>query len=91
MRFAASVYLNGHFLGVDIAAPYNFNIPYGVLRENNTLKIVVTNTSANWYVHTDYFSRWKTEELSRYFEGEIEYAEDFLFGGLYGPVTLYTE
>ena len=58
---------------------------------NNTLKIVVTNTSANWYVNTDYFKSWKTEELSEYFDGEIEYAKDFLSGGLYGPITLYTE
>ena len=62
-----------------------------VLKENNTLKVVVTNTTANWYVHTDYFKRWKKEELSEYFEGEIEYAKDFLTGGLYGPVTIVTE
>ncbi|MBQ7961460.1 MAG: beta galactosidase jelly roll domain-containing protein [Clostridia bacterium] len=91
VHFTASAYLNGHHLGVSLAPPYRFKIPDGVLRENNTLKIVVTNTSANWYVHTDYFNRWKTEELSPYFEGEIEYAKDFLSGGLYGPVTLYTE
>ncbi len=91
VRFAASVYLNGQFLGVCFAPPYKFKIPAGVLREKNTLKIVVTNTSANWYVHTDYFKRWKTEELSQYFDGEIEYAKDFLSGGLYGPVTLQTE
>ena len=91
VHFTASAYLNGHSLGVNLAPPYRFKIPDGVLSENNTLKIVVTNTSANWYVHTDYFNRWKTEELSQYFEGEIEYAKDFLSGGLYGPVTLYTE
>lgn len=91
VHFTASVYLNGHHLGVSLAPPYKFKIPGGVLCENNTLKITVTNTSANWYVHTDYFKRWKTEELSEYFNGEIEYAKDFLSGGLYGPVTLYTE
>ena len=87
----ASVVLNEHSLGTVIAPPYKFKIPEGVLSVNNTLKIVVTNTSANWYVHTDYFKKWKTEELSEYFDGEIEYAKDFLSGGLYGPVTLYTE
>ena len=91
VHFAASAYLNGHSLGVSLAPPYKFKIPDGVLSENNTLKIVVTNTSANWYVHTDYFNRWKTEELSEYFDGEIKYAKDFLSGGLYGPVTLHTE
>ena len=91
VHFIASAYLNGHSLGVSLAPPYKFKIPDGVLSENNTLKIVVTNTSANWYVNTDYFKRWKTEELSEYFDGEIEYAKDILSGGLYGPVTLYIE
>ncbi len=91
VHFVASVFLNEHSLGTVIASPYKFKIPAGVLTENNKLKIVVTNTSANWYVHTDYFEKWKTEELSSYFDGEIEYAKDFLSGGLYGPVTIYTE
>ncbi len=91
VHFAASAYLNGHSLGICLAPPYRFKIPDGVISENNTLRIVVTNTSANWYVHTDYFNKWKTKELSEYFEGEIEYAKDFLSGGLYGPVTIRTE
>ena len=91
VHFVAAAYLNGHSLGVSLAPPYKFKIPGGLLSENNTLKVVVTNASANWYVHTDYFSKWKTEELSEYFAGEIEYAKDFLSGGLYGPVTIYTE
>jgi hypothetical protein len=91
VHFIASAYLNGRSLGVSLAPPYKFKIPANVLKENNTLKVVVTNTTANWYVHTDYFKRWKKEELSEYFEGEIEYAKDFLTGGLYGPVTIVTE
>ena len=91
VHFAASVCLNGQSLGVAFAPPYRFKIPGGVLGENNTLEIVVTNTSANWYVHTDYFKKWKKAELSQYFDGEVEYAKDFCSGGLYGPVTLQTE
>lgn len=91
VRFVASVFLNEHSLGWSFAPPYKFKIPTGVLKENNTLKIVVTNTTANWYVHTDYFDKWKTEELSQYFETEKEYAKDFVSGGLYGPVTICTE
>ncbi len=91
VHFVASVFLNEYSLGTVIAPPYKFKIPDGVLSEKNTLKIVVTNTSANWYVHTDYFKKWKKEELSQYFDGEIEYAKDFISGGLYGPVTIITE
>ena len=89
VHFVASVFLNEHSLGVSLASPYKFKIPTNVLKENNTLKIVVTNTTANWYGHTDYFNKWKTEELSQYFEAEKEYAKDFKTGGLYGPVELY--
>lgn len=91
VHFSASVYLNNQFLGTVWASPYRLKIPCGVLDKNNTLKITVTNTSANRYIHTDYFDKWKPEELSPYFEVETEYAKDFVSGGLYGPVVLYTE
>ena len=90
VHFLASVYLNNQFLGTAWASPYRLKIPCGVLDKNNTLKITVTNTSANRYIHTDYFDKWKPEELSPYFEVEKEYAKDFVSGGLYGPVELYT-
>ncbi len=90
VHYAAEVYLNGHSLGIAVAPPYRFRIPDGVLAENNTLKIVVTNTSANWYVHTDYFDKWNIKELSPYFEAELKFAKDLVSGGLYGPVSLYT-
>lgn len=91
VHFTAQVYLNDQPLGTALMSPYRFKIPAGILCKSNKLKIVVTNTSANWYVHTDYFDRWKTEELSPYFEAELEYAKDIVSGGLYGPVILYTE
>jgi hypothetical protein len=85
--FAASVYLNGQFLGTSLTPPYRLNIPEGLLKKENKLKIVVTNTSANWYLHTDYFDKWSINELSPYFEAELEYAKDSVSGGLYGPVV----
>ncbi|MBR5314458.1 MAG: hypothetical protein IKU45_03475, partial [Clostridia bacterium] len=91
VHFSASVYLNEKLLGTALASPYRLRIPCGVLDKNNFLKVVVTNTSANWYLHTDYFDKWSIKELSTYFEGELEYAKDYVSGGLYGPVWLYTE
>lgn len=88
--FIAEVFLNKIPLGTALMPPYKFKIPANILQKENTLKIIVTNTPANWYVKTDYFDKWKEEELSPYFKGEIEYAKDFVSGGLYGPVTLYT-
>ncbi|MBR4858377.1 MAG: beta galactosidase jelly roll domain-containing protein [Clostridia bacterium] len=91
VRFSASVFLNEHYLGTVLAPPYRLKIPEGLLGSENKLKIVVTNTSANWYLHTDYFDKWSIKELSPYFETELDYAKDSVSGGLYGPVVLYTE
>ncbi len=91
VHFTASVTLNERFLGTVLMPPYRVKVPEGVLREKNTLEITVTNTSANWYLHTDYFDKWNDRELSPYFEAEKAYARDYVSGGLYGPVALYTE
>lgn len=91
VHYSASVYLNGACIGTALMPPYRLRIPEGLLQKENKLKIVVTNTSASWYVNTDYFDKWSIKELSPYFEAELSYAKDFASGGLYGPVTLYTE
>ena len=91
VRYTAAVCLNGRFLETVLSPPYRVKIPEGVLCEKNTLQIVVTNTDANWYLHTDYFDKWSSKELSPYFEGEKAYAADYACGGLYGPVALYTQ
>lgn len=39
------------FLGADF--------PSGSLNKNNHSKVIVTNTSENWYVHTNHFDKWK--------------------------------
>jgi hypothetical protein len=91
VHFVAKVYLNNQLLGVSLMPPYSLKIPEGVLDINNTLKVVVANTPANWYAHTDYFDKWKKEELSPYFDWEMTFAKDYVSGGLYGPVVIYME
>ena len=88
VRFTACVYINDKPLGTALMPPYRLKIPEGVLDKTNKLKAVVTNTSANWYVHTDYFRRWDIKELSPYYEAEVDYAKDFATGGLFGPVVV---
>lgn len=87
----AAVCLNGRPLGTVLAPPYRVSVPAGLLRAQNSLKVVVTNTDANWYASTDYFDQWQTNELSPYFAGERDYAKAYAAGGLYGPVSLCTE
>lgn len=89
VRFAATVYLNEHYLGTVLMPPYRLKIPAGLLVKDNKLKVVVTNTSANWYLHTDYFDRWSINELSAYYEAELDYAKDSASGGIYGPIEIY--
>ncbi len=91
VRYTAQVFLNGKLLGTAMMSPYRLRIPEGVLAKDNSLKIVVINTSANWYIHTDYFDEWSVKELSPYFETELNYAKDYVSGGLYGSVEIYTE
>ena len=91
VHYSASVHLNNQYLGTVLASPYRLRIPSDLLKKNNALRVIVTNTSANRYVNTDYFDKWDIKELSPYFEGELEYAKDLVSGGLYGPVTLKTE
>jgi hypothetical protein len=91
VHFSACVYLNESCLGTVLMPPYRLKIPSGLLNKDNELKIVVTNTSANRYLNTDYFDKWSIKELSPYFEPELDYAKDSVSGGLYGPVVLYLE
>ncbi len=91
VHYSAQVFLNEQMLGTALAPPFRFRIPANVLKQNNKLKAVITNTSANRYVHTDYFDKFSINELSPYFETELEFAKDLVSGGLYGPVTIYTE
>ncbi|MBQ7921906.1 MAG: hypothetical protein IJ325_04925 [Clostridia bacterium] len=58
--------------------PYRLKVPAGVLDAENTLKVVVTNTAANWYVHTDHFDKWETCEVSSYLAGERKQAKEIL-------------
>ena len=89
--YSAKVELNGEMIGSALMPPYRLRLPIGLLREQNSLKITVTNTSANWYASTDYFDRFEISQLSPYFEIAREYANDYAKGGLCGPVKLILE
>jgi len=89
VHYTASIKLNGMPLGTVLMPPYQVFIPKGLLKEENTLEIAVTNTPANQFVHTDFFSKWEPRELSTYYERERMFAEDSTTGGLYGPVKLF--
>lgn len=91
VRFSAEVYLNANHLGTALMPPYRFKIPADVIDKNNKLKIIITNTSANWYTHTDYFDKHSIKDSSPYFEAEQSFAKDFVSGGLYGPVEIYIQ
>lgn len=81
-------FLNGKSLGVRVMSPYTYEISADMLQPDNTLEIRVSNTSANEYVYTKSFDKWKDWQLSPYHSIEQVFHEDSLSGGLYGPVKI---
>ena len=88
VHYTCEVFLNGQSLGVRVMAPYIYELPKDLLREENALKIRVSNTPANEYNYTKSFDKWAKWQLSPYWEKEKIFHEDSLSGGLYGPVRI---
>ena len=83
------VFLNGKSLGVRIMKPYWYEFDANLLQIENDLEIRVSNTVANEYKNTKTFDKWKKWQLSPYFEKEKQFNEDYLWGGLFGPIKLF--
>jgi hypothetical protein len=96
---SAAVYLNGKYLGTLLNAPYEMEIPGGILQGNDTLKIVVSNLMANRIIYLDKHGiEWRKFYNTNFNAKESENrGEDGKFtairwkpkdSGLSGPVTL---
>ena len=56
---SCEVFINGKSLGIIALDPYVLEIPGELLKEENTLKIRVTNSAANEYLFTNSFDKWQ--------------------------------
>lgn len=91
VRCTAEVFLNGKSLGIRVMPPYRYELSGDILKDENTLTVRVSNTAANEYNYTKSFDKWKTWQMSPYYEAEKEFHKESLFGGLYGPVKILYE
>lgn len=89
VRHVCEVFLNGEPLGVKIMKPYRFNIKKELLRDENNLEILVTNTVANQQHYSKTFDKWKLWQLTSYSIKQNEFDCDSLDSGLYGPVKIF--
>ena len=85
---STEVFLNGESLGVCVMSPYVYEVLTDSLKEENTLEIRVTNTSANEYYHTKSFDKWQSWQLTPYDRIQKVFHKDSLSGGLHGPVKI---
>ena len=86
VRHFAKVYINDKHIATSTMPPYSVYL--GELKESNELKIVVSNTVANAYNNSDYFTVQDIRDVGIYHEKMKEYESQASPGGLIGPVVL---
>lgn len=98
VRHSARVWLNGRDLGCRFMPPYRFDVPAGVLKDENELVVEVTNTGANrlrWNDRTGVKWKYFEDANMRTIEGTCGGAWGILDAaawpledaGLLGPVS----
>jgi hypothetical protein len=88
VRYACRVELNGEEIGKRLWQPWQVPIRGKLKRGRNTLRIIVTNTLANQYIHHREYERWTPAQLGPYHPRALEFEKDSLSSGLIGPVRL---
>jgi hypothetical protein len=88
VKYACELCLNGHSLGKRAWPPYIFAIN-GLLKEkSNNLQIIVSNTLANQYVSTRFWTKWSKRKLGPYHPKALKFERESVSSGLFGPVLL---
>jgi hypothetical protein len=88
VRFACDVFLNGQSLGKKCWPPYIFHVHGKIHDASNELRIVVTNTLANQYRETRFWTKWSKRMLGPYHPKALQFEKDSVASGLFGPVLL---
>jgi len=86
--YASRVELNGRDLGVRLWEPWRYAVRGKVKDGENVLRVTVTNTLANQYVHNRVYERWTPAQLGPYHPIALRFEPDSLPSGLFGPVRL---
>jgi hypothetical protein len=89
VSYACEVILNNQTLGQRIWSPFTFIVQGKLQTGVNELKIIVTNTLANQYVTTRFFTKWSKRRLGPYHPKALKFERDSIASGLFGPVIFY--
>ncbi len=88
VRYACRVELNGREIGKRLWQPWRVNVRGEVRPGENHLRVIVTNTLSNQYIHNRAYERWTPAQLGPYHPRALEFEKDSLEAGLRGPVRL---
>jgi hypothetical protein len=87
--YCCEVYLNGHSLGKKAWEPYRFSVNEYLFEGTNQLRVVVTNTLANQYTTTRFWTKWSGRRLGPYHPKALKFEKDSVKSGLFGPVIFF--
>lgn len=88
VRYACRVELNGMDLGRRLWRPWRLAIQGALRVGENVLRVTVTNTLANQYVHNRSYEKWSPAQLGPYHPIALRFEPESLPSGLFGPVRL---
>ena len=84
----AEVVLNGVPLGRRAWEPFRLDLNGAATAGTNTLRVTVTNTMANQFLHTRKLDRWPDNVLGIYHKQCLALEKGCTRSGLYGPVSI---
>ncbi len=89
VRNSAEVIWNGVSLGTQVMAPYRYEIPDNIIKEENALVVKVTSGVTNAFESTTAFEKYYPWQLGNYLNEERLFHADSRESGLFGKVKLY--
>ncbi len=84
----AEAVLNGVPLGRRAWEPFRLDLNGAATEGTNTLRVTVTNTMANQFLHTRKLDRWPDNVLGIYHKQCLALEQGCTRSGLYGPVSI---
>ena len=84
----AAVVLNSVPLGRPAWEPFRLDLNGAAAAGTNTLRVTVTNTMANQFLHTRKLDRWPDNVLGIYHKQCLALEQCCTRSGLYGPVSI---
>lgn len=91
VKYNCSVYVNGQLVDSAMMPPYRFVISKELLKPENELVLMVSNTAANAFVHFKLPEEWEQKHIGPYHVRAYNQEQAFVHGGLISPVKLFVK